>query len=160
MRLIRLIPDRWKFDADGGFDMDRMNGHIAAWAAYLGLAGWEVRFSPLAPDPDSRASMDADTHHNRAVIRIDSDAPASQIDRLIVHELLHVAMAHMEDQFVRSLSEHGESAQAFLRGNWTRAEEVWIERLTSILTGTEMEAFADHRPSEREPWLSAFPADK
>lgn len=149
------IPERWKFDHDGGFNIDRMNDRIREWQDVLGMGHWEIQFSPLPPLKDSRASIDIDIHHLRGAFRIDSHVPASQVDRLIVHELLHALQAPMEDCLVRALSEHGESAQAFLRGSWERAQEFVNERLTSLITGTEIEHFDSG--DEGEPWLSAFP---
>jgi hypothetical protein len=74
-----------------------------------------------------------------------------------VHELLHVLLAGLEDQFQRSTAELSHEAAAYLRGNWTRAEEWAIERLATTLLGR---GFVPWRPTrsrgDGEPWLSGF----
>jgi len=161
MTLIRRIPKRWTFDRDGGFDLERMNVHIEEWAIYLGLAGWEIRFSTLPPsDDDDRGSTDIDCVHRRAVIRLDSNIPASQVDRVLVHELIHVLLADVTDTFNRTAAELAPETAKFLRGDLHRAEEWAIERLADIITGTKVEQWElVGRPDNNQPWISAFPVE-
>lgn len=156
MTLIRGIPPRWDKPFKDGLDVEALNAHIRAWQEVVGPAGWEINFAPVDPDgDDKRASIDLDAIHRRGAMRIRADAPVSQVDRLIVHELLHAVMAGMEDTFNRSLTEHGSEVQAFLRGEWTRHQEPVIERLTSLITGTVVEQWHD------DPvWTAAFPVSE
>lgn len=107
------LPEWTKPFADG-VDVDEMNAHIAAWQGVLSLQEWEIRFAPIAPDDEERASHDIDV--------------------------------------TRALTEHGESAAAFLRGQWTRSQEWVIERLTTLITGKGIEHWHDD-----PAWTSAFP---
>lgn len=110
-------------------DVDAVNAHIDAWQEIVGPAGWEIRYSPLAPDDgEERASTNLNAIQRRGVIRIRAEAPASQVDRLIVH------------------------AAAYLRGQWTRSQEWLIERLTSLVTGSTKQYWHDDAA-----WTSAFP---
>lgn len=153
MALVRGIPPRWTRPFAEGLDVEAVNSHIRAWQEVLGLLDWEIRFSPAALDAETfRASHDMDSIHRRGAIRLSADAPTSQVDRLIVHELLHALMAQMEDTLNRATDDLGADARAFLKGQWERSQEWVIERLASLITGTDWQAFHD------DPvWETAFP---
>jgi len=117
--------------------MATAEGLIAGWRERLGLGSWDIRYSALAPqDQDERASADIHTIPRRAVIRIDHGCPHECLEREVVHELLHVLMADMEDTAERARSGLGEEARAYLAGQWERSQEWAIERLADALTGT------------------------
>ncbi|HET8784074.1 MAG TPA: hypothetical protein VFM38_00445 [Candidatus Limnocylindrales bacterium] len=135
--------------------------YIVGWVPRLGLGSWDVRYSPLQPDrDDERASVEVDCIRRRPAIRIDAACPDTQLEREVIHELLHVLMAECEDTFDRALGDLGSEARAFLRGQWERAQEFAIERLTDALLGGS--TFADwplaaRVPQENAVWSSAFP---
>jgi len=116
---------------------------IAYWQTRLGLGTWDIHYSTETPGHDERASCDFYVVSRSAVIRIAHDAPDHQIDRLIVHELGHVLMAEMHDLFDRTVGDHQAEAQAFLHGQWERAQEWTLERLAYALTGQERVEFGD-----------------
>lgn len=145
-------PKPWTRDLRKGFDKVRLDAHIQAWADYMGLSDWTIRFSLAKVEPDCRANVDIDAIHRQAAIRLHNGLPPSQVDRLIVHELGHVRMALLEDLLNRALVEHGEQVQAFFGGSWARAQEPICEWLAELLTGQPREEFASS-----ESWESAFP---
>lgn len=125
---------------------------IAYWQRQLGLGGWDISYSPLAPDPDSLATTNPHVITRSAVLRIHPKAPEGQVERLIVHELAHVLFAEMTDLFERSKGAHQEEAQGFLDGQWHRSEEWVCERLASALTGIDPVEFLDDQPDH---WKTA-----
>jgi len=117
------------------FAVGKLNRHIAAWAAYLGLADWDIAFSTTRVDKGCRSNVDIDMLQRRAAIRINSKTPVSGFDRQIVHELLHVLFAGMEDAFNVSASQQKLPARRILARYWKRQDEWVVERLTDILSG-------------------------
>ena len=125
------------------------------WLPRLRLHGWRVAHSPLPPSgEDERSSVDIDVNIRSAVVRLRADTPDSQVERQVVHELVHVVLSGMEDTY-RAAKEHTPKAWDDAGDRmWGRAEEAAIEALTDALTGSRR---ADWGPSG-EPWNSAFPA--
>lgn len=128
---------------------------IDKWMPALRLGSWRVVHSSLEPDDaDQRSCVNIDVLIRSAVIRLRSDTPSSQVERQVVHELLHVLLSGLEDTY-RAAKEHTPKAWDDAGDRmWGRAEEAAIEALTDALTGS---ARADWGPSG-EPWNSAFPA--
>lgn len=131
-----------------------MDAHLRKWADYLGLGSWHVAYAPEDPDEDKHA---ADSHSfpptEMAAIRL-SPCPVSQVDRLVVHELLHVLNARLEDTFEKAVSDRGSEAKALLEGLWKSEMERVIEKLVDCLTEVPREGL----PQEGAVWRSAFPA--
>lgn len=99
------------------------------WQVRLRLTEWHIGVSDVAPDgDDERSSVDIDRNLHRAVLRFDPTLPLDQRDRQIVHELLHVRMAELEDCF-RQVVGDDETAATW----WHRCEERMIEALTDAL---------------------------
>jgi hypothetical protein len=99
------------------------------WQVKLRLTEWHVGVSDVAPDEDDqRSSVDIDRNLHRAVIRFDPTLPLDQRHRQIVHELLHVRLAELEDVF-RQVVDDDETARTW----WHRSEERIIEALTDAL---------------------------
>jgi hypothetical protein len=131
---------------------------IAFWSKKLGTDGWQVRYSLIPADEEHRASTTPDGDRRRAVIQISADCPDSQVDREIVHELLHVLLYEANDLFERSVGDHQPEAREFLRGQWRRSVEWPIERLVDALTGIPFGQFGIEHNHE-DVWASAFPVD-
>lgn len=66
---------------------------LPGWQRRLRLGDWQVAVSDLEPEADSRSNVDYDVTLRRAVIRLLGNTPPSQIERQLVHELLHVRFA-------------------------------------------------------------------
>lgn len=83
-----------------------------------------------------------------------ADTPEGQIERQVVHELLHVVLSGMEDAF-RAAKEHTPKAWDDAGDRlWSRGEEAAIEALVDALTGTKR---ANWEPNGNV-WNKAFPA--
>lgn len=145
---------RWRRPFSKGFAVEDMTDHIAAWAQRLGLASWDVRFSPVAPDPEDRGSVDIDPLHKHAALRLDPHMPLSQVDRTIVHELLHVLWSEAEDAFGIALKSLGPAEAETLRAIWKRGEEFAIERTVDAL----LPKTSRGQWSSSEAWNAAFPS--
>jgi uncharacterized protein YaeQ len=98
---------------------------IGHWVDRLRLSEWTVLVSDSAPDEDDMRSMvDIDRNLHRAVIRFDPTLPATQRERQILHELIHVRLAELEDVF-RLVVDDDETARTW----WHRSEERTIEAI-------------------------------
>lgn len=128
---------------------------IALWQPRLRLADWRIAASIEEPDEGQRSTVNIDVLVRSAVIRLRSDTPASQVERQVVHELLHVLLSGAEDAF-RAAKEHTPKAWDDAGDRlWSRGEEFAIEALTDVLTGSRR---ADWGPAG-SPWNRAFPPD-
>lgn len=102
---------------------------VRKWQRALRLSEWWVGISDVpCDDMDMRSMVDIDRNLHRAVIRFDATLPNDQMERQIVHELLHVRLAELEDVFRQVVGEDG-TADTW----WHRAEERTIEALTDHL---------------------------
>jgi hypothetical protein len=127
---------------------------ILYWQSKLGLGSWDIRYSPVSPEDDERASCLFDVRTKYGAVCIAKDAPVDQVDRLIVHELLHMLMGEMQDCFDRSVGSHQEEARSFLEGQWLRSQEWVLERLADTLTGSRRIEFGD---DVSHVWKAALP---
>lgn len=102
---------------------------VQRWLVTLRLTEWHIGLSDIPCDSDDeRSSVDIDRNLHRAVIRFDPTLPEDQIERQILHELLHVRLAELEDAF-RQVASEDETARTW----WHRSEERAIEALTDAL---------------------------
>lgn len=97
---------------------------LSEWMTKLRLTDWLIRLSDVAADDDDRSTVDIDANTRQAVIRFDPVMPADQVERQLVHELLHVRMIQIEDAFSQVVGEDETARQWFKRG-----EESTIEAL-------------------------------
>ncbi len=129
-----LRPKPWRHRKKA-ISINKINRQIEAWAAYLSLADWNIAFSPVAVDENCRSNVEIDMLHRKAAIRISGKTPHRHFDRQIVHELLHVLFAGMNDAFI--LANQGSNSRSKLLVRvWKRSDEWVIERLTDIIVGS------------------------
>jgi hypothetical protein len=108
---------------------DAVADSIRRWSARLRLGDWTIGVSAVPPDRnDQRSSIDLDMNIRRAVIRFDPTLPPDQVERQIVHELLHVRTVGLEDVFDQVVGSDG-TAQTW----WTREHESMIEAMVDAL---------------------------
>lgn len=127
---------------------------IAHWQVRLGLADWDIRVDPRTPDEGYRAQVEGWATRRMAAIRIHPDAPEEALDRLVVHELLHLWLSQLEDT-ARPMQEHtppGVDA-AFAR-DWDRVEHQLIHVLEGALTGVAHVEWGE-APEWTRPWQRA-----
>lgn len=111
------------------------------WRPRLGLADWWVSVSSLAPgEDDSRSEVDIDRNLHRAVLRFDGDLPEDQLERQVVHELLHIRLAELEDCF-RQVEGDDHTARKW----WDRSQERTVEALASALVQTPRREYRGDR---------------
>lgn len=136
-------------------DLAAVNAQIGLWQAALRLSDWHIAATNVEPDPDSRSNVEIDVNVRLAALRLRASTPMAQVDRQIVHELLHVLLAGMEDAF-RAAKEYTPRAWDDA-GNrmWHRAEESAIEALVDVLVGVPRGHWG---PDEGKTWKAAFPA--
>lgn len=133
-----------------------MDAHIAKWAAHLGLADWHIRYSPAEPDPDAHAQTNCFAPHKQAAIRLEATLPVSQIDRKVVHELLHVSLWEVQEAFNQAVAELSVGQRDTLMTLQRDASERLIESMVDALTGIpRVEALNEGH--DHHVWNSAFP---
>jgi hypothetical protein len=128
---------------------------LADWQRRLRLSDWHIAISTEEPEPDDRSCIDMDLPIRQAVIRFRSDTPASQVERQLVHELLHALLGGMRDAYDAARSYAPSSHDDAARRLWDRGCEFAIEALCDALTGSRR---ADWGPSG-SPWNEAFRPD-
>jgi len=129
---------------------------LKKWQSRLRLADWQIAVSNLEPDPDDRSTVNMDVRVRSAVIRLRSDTPPSQVERQVLHELLHILLSGMEDAY-RAAKDYTPKAWDD-PGDivWSRGAEFAIEALTDALTGTER---CEWGPVG-DPWKDAYPVEE
>lgn len=132
----------------------KINSQIEAWAAYLGLADWNIAFSSERVDKGCRSNVDIDALTRTAAIRVHAKTPVNQWDRQLVHELLHVLLAGLEDSFNIAVSGNSRKTDRVFRRMWARGQEYAIERLVDIIVGVPREEW-----ESSAVWRTAFPHD-
>lgn len=104
---------------------EKRHALISRWATVLHLTDWTIFDSPIAPTEDDRRScIDIDNATRDAVLRFDPVLPPDQLERSVLHELLHLRLVAMEDAF-NQVAGDDETAQAWHH----RAKESAIEAL-------------------------------
>lgn len=119
---------------------------IGIWKAKLGLSDWDIRLAAAAPE-DSRADVEPWVEKQAAVIRVSHELKPSELNQVICHEMVHVAMAEFSAEVADLIS----STAAPHPGTLERFEEVAVTRITGALTG---EAFQTSQGSPA--WVEAF----
>lgn len=72
---------------------------IEKWQKRLGLSHWKI----IAGDPQRFDGDDVDAHIHRkvdeltAIVHVSPQAPAGQIERLVLHEMLHIPVGELVD---------------------------------------------------------------
>lgn len=127
---------------------------IAYWQKVMGLGSWELFLSDHPADDDALANTNPSIETRHAAIRIRKGAPDDQVDRLIVHELTHVALCEMSTAFRQGVEGRSHEAQEILGIAWERAEEWFCERMATAFTGVSRVEFGDDAP---EVWKSVTP---
>lgn len=125
------------------------------WQGRLRLSDWRLAVGDGEPGVDDRSCVDIDVLVQSAVVRLRSDTPPDQVERQLVHELLHVRLAALEDVHNLALEHTPPAFDKVADRAWDRACEPAIEALCDALTGTTR---ADWGPSG-SPWNEAFPPD-
>lgn len=128
---------------------------LERWQRRLRLSDWHIAVSSEEPGEEDRSTIDMDARIRHAVIRFRSDTPASQVERQLVHELLHALLTGMEDAYNAARTYAPASHDEAARRLWDRGCEFAIEALCDALTGTKR---ADWGPAG-SPWNEAFPPE-
>jgi hypothetical protein len=106
---------------------------LPEWQRRLRLGDWYIAVSDLDPESDARSNVDMHTQIRQAAIRLDKKTPASQVERQLVHELLHVRFAYTE-WALQLAKKH--TPLAFDESNdalWNSGMEAGIEALCDAL---------------------------
>lgn len=113
---------------------------VAHYAPMLGLGGWDIRIiagAPLAGEsPDVDATTEWDTQQRVATIRFAPDAEVFEglEDRiLVVHELLHIALADAERAWSITADGVHTATRAVVDGVWEEAVERTVYRMSASL---------------------------
>jgi hypothetical protein len=125
---------------------------IEAWQPVLGLADWDVRYSPDPVGDDERACIDGWVVRRIAVIRIDAGAPVEAIDRLIVHELMHLWLSQLQELVTPSQAFTPPHVDAAFAQAWDRVEHQLLHVLEGAITGRPMVMWSKGEATWTKPW--------
>ena len=147
------VVHKWK-EETGPRDLARRL--LPEWQRRLRLGDWMLAVSDLEPGKGERSTIDLHTSIRQAAIRLRSDTPLSQVERQLVHELLHARLALMSWAWrdARSFT-----PEAFDRSNetlWSAGEEAAIEALCDALGCAPRAAWGIEDPE----WKAAFPVQE
>jgi hypothetical protein len=122
------------------------------WQRRLRLGDWIIRLGDGEPEPDERSHVDMHTNIRQAVILLRSDTPASQVERQVVHELLHVRLVLLERAYIAA---KGHAPRGWDDSLWDLGTEAAIEALCDAVGCRPR---ADWGPAG-SPFNEAFPPD-
>lgn len=108
---------------------------IAKWQPRLCLRDFDIRVGTDEPAAGRRGESHHWPEKNAAVVCIAPTAPDSEIERIVVHEMLHVLMQQVVSTFESAKGCASPGAAAELHERWEMAEEQMIEKLTIALVG-------------------------
>lgn len=121
---------------------------IEAWQPVMGLADWDVRYSPEPPDSDERARIDSWRKRRIAAVRLAADIPVEAVDRAIVHELLHLWFNQLGDLYPRAFTPpHIDDVHD---AAWDLVEHQIIHALEGAITGRALVLWDE--PAWTKPW--------
>ncbi len=118
----------------------------------LSLSDWDIRFDPTPPSEGTRAEVDGWAMKRMAAIRIVPDAPIEALPRLVVHELLHLWLAQLEDLAAPLMAFTPPGADDTFRQAWDRMEHQLIHVLEGALTGDAHLEWGEGSPEWTRPW--------
>lgn len=147
-----MIPAR-PAPFEGPVTREKVDAQIEAWQDLMGPLDYVVRYSPSSPGADNRGRVSLAAGKRLGVLTLQPDMPDDQVDRTIVHELLHCYIAGLEIA-VSMLKEYTSAAtdKAFDTA-WDHAEHYMIERLTDLISGIRLNEFSTDTAAE---WREAF----
>lgn len=129
--------------------------YIAEWQARLRLGDWTIRWAEgVEPGSDDRSTVDMFANVRQAVIRLRSDTPAGQVERQVVHEMLHIRLVIVERAFVEAKEWTPKAVDPALDAMWSLGLEAAIEALCDALGCAPR---ADWTP-DSHPFSAAYPA--
>ena len=105
----------------------------------LGLQGWELHVSIVdaVDDVDSKASCSTSAHYDEMWLKFDKgwlkNATDEEIDRVILHELLHAFMRDFNQVTEDLLDYLGEPHRSSVAAAYKHEEEGMVERLARTL---------------------------
>lgn len=107
---------------------------IARWQKRLRLGDWTIRIAKgMEPDEGDRSTVVMHSNVRQAVIRLRSDTPESQVERQIVHEMLHIRLIGAERAFIEAKVWTPKASDDPLDAMWHLGQEAAIEALCDAL---------------------------
>lgn len=101
--------------------MTDINGYVDTLANLMGLTGWTFTVRPAAASEDAEAEIEVVYGRRRAVIHLSKDwdqMPVEDQREVLVHELLHAALAPLTQLVGELVSGDAEDAALALMEEW------------------------------------------
>lgn len=110
--------------------------HTQVWQERLGLRDWDVRFSPqwLDEDDSDDGNVRYRTDEKVAVLRIHPRVTGKNVERVVVHELIHILLKDYTLLANEWAAKNGESGIAVLDMLHDLEERI-ANQLATALTG-------------------------
>jgi hypothetical protein len=102
---------------------------LYAWQAKLGLKDWDIRITEQEPDPGYLAQVQTSPADRAAQINLCADVPLDQVEREVLHELLHIVMKPYTTPTEHLVAISGEELGVYMAHTLEDAEEVVIEQI-------------------------------
>lgn len=125
---------------------------IAYWQARLRLADWHIRLSAEPPGPENRASHESHVDIRSAVVQLHPEIPWDQVDREVLHELLHIRLVLLERSTFILRHDTSPLTDSAFKSVWELSLEAAIEALCDALGANPRREWDPARVEA--PWLN------
>jgi len=124
---------------------------VARWKTALGLSGWDIRYDPAwTSGPDLLGNISIEYESEVAAIRIHPDTPPVAVERIVLHEMLHILFTDVQDAWEEAFNlvgakPRGKAAKGLM--SWLATQqyqrtELSINRLVAALLGVPVVVYA------------------
>jgi hypothetical protein len=118
---------------------DWLQRRVSHWCGVLGLSEWKIEVEVVKPDgKDDTACATADLHPRRNYARINIRQSyvkrGRELDRTIIHELLHVCHSRVDDIVENAMCKLlGEPAGIVAFASYRMTQEPMIDHLSYVI---------------------------
>lgn len=118
---------------------DYVTRAIRVWSKRLKIQHVKVvlNFDEAPEDEDAIASVNPSSMYDYAMIRLSEDfweeEELFEVNRVLVHELMHVMFRDTDTIFELALRQQSYDARGILQNQWTHATEAIVDRLAHRL---------------------------
>lgn len=134
---------------------------ISKWRSRFRLTDWDIRYTSDQTELDDdkpAAQIEYERYRRLATVRVDKDVPDHMIERIIVHEMLHLVLLPWYDLTFHVLAKHGDSALGVM-DHLDEVKERICEQVAEGITGVPWEPMDDYGRRKHSPFVAPSARD-